>query len=118
MTDTKGNLEADPDLRDNENVPLPEQRVTFEADVSARLAMPNYRTAIDEYITAEVLPHVPDAWADYDKSRPNPRWDADPSPLRCQALLQPGPPRCGNVGREQPTRSSEHGDTRHLSRSS
>ena len=34
ITDAKGNVEPDPDLRDNENVPLPEQRVTFEADVT------------------------------------------------------------------------------------
>jgi type I restriction enzyme M protein len=38
----KGKPEPDPDLRDNENVPLGED--------------------IDEYLTREVLPHVPDAW--------------------------------------------------------
>jgi type I restriction enzyme M protein len=38
-----------PDLRDNENVPLIE--------------------AIDAYIAREVLPHVPDAWVDEDKTK-------------------------------------------------
>ncbi len=38
----KGKPEPDPDLRDNENVPLGED--------------------IDEYLAREVLPHVPDAW--------------------------------------------------------
>jgi len=48
-SDAKGNPEPDPDLRDNENVPLKE-------DVQA-------------YFEREVLPHVPDAWVDHDKTR-------------------------------------------------
>lgn len=44
----KGKPEANPDLRDNENVPLTE--------------------SIDEYFTREVLPHVPDAWIDTSKT--------------------------------------------------
>ena len=39
----------DPDLRDNENVPLAER--------------------IDTYVAREVLPHVPDAWVDNTKTR-------------------------------------------------
>jgi type I restriction enzyme M protein len=69
VTDAKGNVEPDPDLRDNENVPLPQERVAFETDVSARLATTTYRTAIDHYMTAEVLPYVPDAWVDHDKTK-------------------------------------------------
>jgi type I restriction enzyme M protein len=42
--DKKGNPEPDPDLRDNENVPLKEE--------------------IDAYFKREVLPHIPDAWID------------------------------------------------------
>ncbi|MGO1298169.1 MAG: type I restriction-modification system subunit M [Vibrio sp.] len=45
---TKGKVEANPDLRDNENVPLTE--------------------TIDEYFAREVLPHVPDAWIDTKKT--------------------------------------------------
>ena len=44
----KGKLEANPDLRDNENVPLTE--------------------TVDEYFAREVLPHVPDAWIDTKKT--------------------------------------------------
>lgn len=47
--DGKGNPEPDADLRDTENVPLKED--------------------IDEYFRREVLPHVPDAWVDHDKTK-------------------------------------------------
>ncbi|BDY04687.1 restriction endonuclease subunit M [Ferrimonas sp. YFM] len=45
---TKGQPEPNPDLRDNENVPLSEN--------------------IDDYFAREVLPHVPDAWIDTGKT--------------------------------------------------
>ncbi|MGW6625399.1 type I restriction-modification system subunit M [Nocardia sp. NPDC055002] len=45
----KGAPEPDPDLRDYENVPLAEN--------------------VDEYLTREVLPHVPDAWIDHAKTK-------------------------------------------------
>lgn len=44
----KGKVEANPDLRDNENVPLTER--------------------VEEYFAREVLPHVPDAWIDESKT--------------------------------------------------
>ena len=47
--DGKGNVEADSNLRDNENVPLKD-------DIAA-------------YMETEVLPHVPDAWVDEDKTK-------------------------------------------------
>lgn len=46
---TKDKPEADSSLRDTENVPLSED--------------------IDEYFAREVLPHVPDAWIDHDKTK-------------------------------------------------
>ena len=49
VTDSKGNPEPDPALRDTENVPLTED--------------------IEEYFAREVLPHVPDAWIDHDKTK-------------------------------------------------
>jgi type I restriction enzyme M protein len=49
VLDRKGNPLPDPDLRDNENVPLIED--------------------VDTYVTREVLPHVPDAWVDESKTR-------------------------------------------------
>lgn len=45
---TKGQIEANPDLRDNENVPLTE--------------------TVADYFAREVLPHVPDAWIDTQKT--------------------------------------------------
>ncbi len=47
--DKSGNPEPDPELRDAENVPLKE--------------------SIEEYFKREVLPHVPDAWIDHDKTK-------------------------------------------------
>ncbi|MNO88135.1 Type I restriction enzyme EcoKI M protein [compost metagenome] len=47
VLDDKGNLQADGDLREFENVPLSQ--------------------SIDDYFTREVLPHVPDAWIDTGK---------------------------------------------------
>lgn len=48
-TDSKGKPEPDPELRDYENIPLKED--------------------IHEYFKREVLPHVPDAWIDEDKTK-------------------------------------------------
>jgi type I restriction enzyme M protein len=49
VTDKKGNPKADASLRDTENVPLKED--------------------IQAYFEREVLPHVPDAWIDHDKTK-------------------------------------------------
>ncbi len=49
VKDRKGNIKADPDLRDNETVPLKED--------------------INAYFKREVLPHVPDAWIDEAKTK-------------------------------------------------
>lgn len=48
VQDDKGNVQADSDLRENENVPL--------------------NQSIDDYFAREVLPHAPDAWIDTDKT--------------------------------------------------
>ena len=49
VTNRKGEPEPDPTLRDTENVPLNED--------------------IEDYFAREVLPHVPDAWIDHDKTK-------------------------------------------------
>ena len=69
VTDRKGNPEPDPELRDNENVPLPEAKVRYETDVTGRLGTIEYRTAIADYLDAEVRPYVPDAWVDETKTK-------------------------------------------------
>jgi len=62
--DKNGNPEPDPELRDYENVPLiavPEKDA-FGEDVIDR-------DTINEYFRREVLPHVSDAWIDWDKTK-------------------------------------------------
>jgi type I restriction enzyme M protein len=69
ITNRKGEPEPAADLRDNENVPLPDVPVVWETDPAARLARLEYRTAVDDYMTTAVLPYVPDAWVDHDKTK-------------------------------------------------
>ena len=67
MTDRKGSPYPDPELRDQENVPLPPIPISYQQDVTDRLARPEYTTAVSDYMRAEVLPWVPDAWLDAEK---------------------------------------------------
>jgi type I restriction enzyme M protein len=69
VTDRKGNPEPDPDLRDQENVPLPPVRVGYEPDPTPRLATIEYRTALEDHVEREVHPYVPDAWIDHAKTK-------------------------------------------------
>lgn len=69
VTNRKGEVEPDPELRDNENVPLPDVAVRWEADPTERLATVEYRSAVCDYMATEVLPYVPDAWVDHDKTK-------------------------------------------------
>jgi type I restriction enzyme M protein len=69
IIDRKGNPEPDADLRDQESVPLPSVPVSFEEDPTERFASLEYQTAVDDYMRDEVVPYVPDAWVDYDKTK-------------------------------------------------
>ncbi len=69
IRDKSGKPEPDPQLRDYENVPLPDVGVSFADETAERLASAEYRAAIDHYMRDEVHPYVPDAWVDYDKTR-------------------------------------------------
>ena len=69
ITNRKGDPEPDPELRDNENVPLPAVGVSWQPDAADRLATVEYRNAVDDYLKTEVLPYVEDAWVDYDKTK-------------------------------------------------
>jgi type I restriction enzyme M protein len=69
VTDRKGKPESDPDLRDYENVPLPAVALNYASDPSDRMNRLEFRSAISDYVKAEVLPHVPDAWVDTDKTK-------------------------------------------------
>ena len=69
VTDRASDPKPDPGQRDYENVPLPNLRLTFEADPAARLDTIEYRTAVDDYMAREVLPYLPDAWHDSTKTK-------------------------------------------------
>ncbi len=69
ITDRKGNADPDPELRDNENVPLPSMPLAFEEDPTGRFATLEYRTAVDDYMRDEVLPYVADAWVDQERTK-------------------------------------------------
>ena len=69
----KGEPEPDPELRDNENVPLPATGVAWDQvqgkEPLPRLSAMAYRTAVADYLEAEVLPYVPDARVDHAKTK-------------------------------------------------
>ena len=72
--DSKGRPEPDSELRDTENIPLPPGTtlplpMEFGPDKPNDRLVETFRGTIDAYMAAEVLPHVPDAWVDYDKTR-------------------------------------------------
>jgi len=61
----KFDFEPDPELRDYENIPLPEGFIQLEdserTKVLDRLA--------DEYLRSEIHPYAPDAWVDHSKTK-------------------------------------------------
>ncbi len=72
--DGKGQPEPDSELRDTENIPLPAGTalplpIEFGPDKPNGRLVEAFRDEINAYIAREVLPHVPDAWVDYDKTK-------------------------------------------------
>ena len=72
--DAKGRPEPDSELRDTENIPLPPGTalplpLDFGPDKPNDRLVAAFRGDIDAYMAREVLPHVPDAWVDYDKTK-------------------------------------------------
>ena len=72
--DSKGRPEPDSELRDTENIPLPPETV-LPLPIDFGPGKPNdrvvetFRSDIDAYFAREVLPHVPDAWVEYNKTK-------------------------------------------------
>ena len=61
-------------MRDTENIPLPEGTtlplpMQFGPDKPNEDLVAAFRKVIDDYIAREVLPHVPNAWVDYTKTK-------------------------------------------------
>ena len=72
--DGKGRPEADSELRDTENIPLPPGTalplpMDFGPDKPNDRLVEAFRDDIETYMASEVLPHVSDAWVDYDKTK-------------------------------------------------
>lgn len=77
-TDSKGNPEPDPELRDTENVPLPldmdlplpltyENKKQNRGKVDKDKLLELVQEHCEEYLKKEVLPYRPDAWIDHSK---------------------------------------------------
>jgi type I restriction enzyme M protein len=72
--DKKGNAEPDSELRDTENIPLPLDAApppieTCRDDALTLALNDMFGEVIDDYMDNEVLPHVPDAWVDWSKTK-------------------------------------------------
>lgn len=71
-TDKKGNIEADPELRDTEIIPLPHDislplPLTYDVKSDNGELIVLVKEHCENYLKTEVLPHVPNAWIDYSK---------------------------------------------------
>lgn len=74
VRDAQGNPEPDSELRDTENIPLPAKTklplpMAFGFDKDNGKLVKEFRAHIGAYMAREVLPHVPDAWVDYEKTK-------------------------------------------------
>jgi len=65
ITDRKGNAQADPDLRDQENITLPAGFLRLDAREQA-LAL--YEQA-EQHLADEIKPYAADAWIEHDKAK-------------------------------------------------
>ncbi len=73
-TDRHGNPEADSDLRDIEVVPLPANiklplPLGYDNETGHDKLLKLVKAHCEDYLKREVLPHVPDAWIDYGKTK-------------------------------------------------
>lgn len=62
--DKKGNIEPDTKMRDTENIPFAWNDTDKHADANG-----TRKAVIDDYMEAEVLPHVEGAWVDHSKTK-------------------------------------------------
>ena len=72
--DSNGRPEPDSELRDTENISLPlgtalPLPLDFGPNKPNDRLVETFRGDVDAYIAREVLPHVPDAWVDYKKTK-------------------------------------------------
>lgn len=72
--DARGNPEPDADLRDTEIVALPDDielplPLGYDNETSHDKLLALVKDHCEDYLAAEVLPHVPDAWIAHDKTK-------------------------------------------------
>ena len=72
--DTKGNAEPDTELRDTEIVSLPDDialplPLDYDNETGHDKLLDIVQDHCEDYLKAEVLPHVPDAWIDHGKTK-------------------------------------------------
>ena len=72
--DAKGNPEPDPELRDTEIVALPEDialplPLGYDNETGHDKLLALVKNHCEDYLKAEVLPHVADAWIDHSKTK-------------------------------------------------
>lgn len=72
--DSEGDCEPDPELRDTEIVPLPADinlplPLGFDNQTGLNDLLDLVEQHCEDYLKAEVLPHVPVAWIDHDKTK-------------------------------------------------
>lgn len=60
-----GGYEADTDLRDQENIPLPDGYLAMSPAEQVKAV----RAAAEKHLVGEIHPYVPDAWIDHDKTK-------------------------------------------------
>ena len=60
-----GGYEADADLRDQENIPLPDGYLAMSPAEQVKAV----RAAAEKHLVDEIHPYVPDAWIDHDKTQ-------------------------------------------------
>ena len=65
ITNRKGDPEPDPDLRDQENIPLPAGWLTLDEQDRQQALVEQ----AEQYLADEIHPYLPDAWIDHSKTK-------------------------------------------------
>ena len=65
ITNREGDPEPDPDLRDQENIPLPAGWLSLDDRARGAALIEQ----AEQYLTDEIRPYLPDAWIDHSKTK-------------------------------------------------
>ena len=81
ITNRKGDPEPDPDLRDQENIPLPAGWLSLDEQARQQALVEQ----AEQYLLDEIRPYLPDAWIDHTKTKHRVRDPLHPPLLRIRA---------------------------------